>query len=134
MLLNRTTTAVVTSTEAPLFVITGPNAGGLTIFLENLDTTNYVAYRVQTAESNLALAFTDLPSDSVLHGVAGNFATAGILTPSSSSLTSNQVMISIRTSSSYLRLLVSSSGGAQLNYGITTLTPSTSSNFTNGVL
>src|SRR5262252_8067316 len=129
MLLDRTSTAVVTSTEAPVFTISGPNAEGQTIFLENLDTVNYISYRVQTANSNVPSVYVDLPSDSVEGGVAGNFGCSGVLTPVNPSVITNRVMVNVRTSASYLRLLASSSGGAQLNYGIVTIGPSTSTNY-----
>jgi hypothetical protein len=134
MLLDRTSTAIVTSTEAPVFTISGPNAEGQAIFLENLDTVNYISYRVQTANSNVPSAFTDLPSDSVAGGVAGNYGCSGTLTPINPSVITNRVMVNVRTSASYLRLVASSSGGAQLNYGIVTIGPSTSTTFTNGTL
>ena len=134
MLLTRTSTTSVSSTEAPVFTISGPNAEGQTIFFENLDTVNYISYRVQTANSNVPEAFTDLPSDSVESGVAGNYGCSGVLTPSNPSIITNRVMINVRTSASFLRVLASSSGGAQLNYGIVTIGPSTSTTFTNGTL
>lgn len=134
MLLDRYSTATITSTEAPVFTISGPNAEGLAIFLENLDTVNYISYRVQTANSNVPSAFVDLPSDSVAGGVAGNFGCSGVLTPVNPSVITNRVMINVRTSASFLRLLASSSGGALVNFGIVTICPSTSTNFTNGTL
>jgi hypothetical protein len=134
MLLDRFSTATITSTENPVFTVSAPNAEGLAIFLENLDTVNYISYRVQTANSNVPSAFTDLPSDSVAGGVAGNFGCSGVLTPINPSVITNRVMINVRTSASFLRLLASSSGGAQVNFGIVTIGPSTSTNFTNGTL
>src|SRR5262245_49374393 len=129
MILHRTSSATVASTEAPLLTITGPNSEGISFFLENLDTTNYVTYRVQTASSPEDSAYTDLPADQPNGVVAGNFATTGILTPNSGS-TSNRVMISVRTPASYTRILAAASGGAQLNYGITMQTSSLPHNFT----
>jgi len=134
MILHRTSSATVASTEAPLLTITGPNSEGMTFFLENLDTTNYVTYRVQTASSPEDSAYTDLPADQPNGVVAGNFATTGILTPCHSGATSNRVMISVRTPASYTRILAAASGGAVLNYGITMQTSSLPNNFTFGNL
>jgi hypothetical protein len=134
MILDRYSTATITSTESPVFTVSAPNAEGLAIFLENLDTVNYISYRIQVANSNVPAAFTDLPSDSVEGGVAGNFSCSGVLTPINPSIITNRVMINVRTSASFLRLLASSSGGAQVNFGIVTVAPSTSTNFTNGTL
>jgi hypothetical protein len=134
MILHRTSTAAVTSTELPLLTVTGPNSEGMTFFLENLDTANYVTYRVQTASSPDDSAYTDLPSDTTNGPVVGNFGTTGILTPYHSGATSNRVMISLRTPAPYTRILASSSGGAQVNYGITMQTSSVPTNFTLGNL
>jgi hypothetical protein len=134
MILHRTSSATVTSIEAPLLTFTGPNSEGITFFLENLDTTNYVTYRVQTSASPDDSSYTDLVSDTPSGPVVGNFGTSGILTPLSSGVTSNRVMISVRTPASYTRILAAASGGAQLNYGITTQTSSAPNNFTLGTL
>jgi hypothetical protein len=134
MILHRTSSAAVTSTEAPLLTVTGPNSEGIIFFLENLDTVNYVQYRVQTANSPADSAYTDLVSDTTNGPVVGNFGTAGILTPLSSGTTSSRIMISVRTPAPYTRILASSSGGARVNYGITMQTSSVSNNFTFGTL
>jgi hypothetical protein len=106
----------------------------MTFFLENLDTANYITYRVQTSPSPNDTSYTDLVSDATNGPVVGNFGTSGILTPRSSGSTSNRVMISVRTPASYTRILASSSGGAQLNYGVTMQTSSAPNNFTLGTL
>jgi hypothetical protein len=116
-----------------MFVLTGPTVEGTTIFLENLDTTNYVTFQVQTANSNTSGAWSDLVADSP-SGVNGNFNTEGILSPASSGSTNNQAMISIRAAASYYQVIASSSGSALVNYGIATIAPNTSVNFTNGTL
>jgi hypothetical protein len=134
MILHRTSSAAVSSTESPLFIITGPNSEGMTFFVENLDTTNYITYRVQTASSPEDNAYADLPADQPNGVVAGNFGTSGILTPLHSGSTANRVMISVRTPASYTRLLAAASGGAQVNYGITLQSSSTPNNFTLGTL
>src|ERR1700752_1713646 len=102
--------------------------------LEHLDTVNYITYRVQTSPSPDEASYTDLVSDATNGPVVGNFGTSGILTPLSSGATSNRIMISVRTPASYTRILASSSGGAQVNYGITCQTASSSTNFTLGTL
>jgi hypothetical protein len=134
MILHRTSTAAVTSTEAPLFTVTGPNSEGMTFFLENLDTVNYVSYRVQVANSPDESAYADLVADATNGAVVGNFGVSGILTPLYAGSPSNRVMISVRTPAPYTRVLISSSGGASVNYGITTQTSSVPSNFTLGNL
>jgi hypothetical protein len=134
MILHRTSSAAVTSIEAPLFTVTGPNSEGMTFFLENLDTANYVQYRTQVASSPDDSAYSDLVADATNGAVVGNFGVTGILTPQSAGGTSNRVMISVRTPAPYTRLLISSSGGAQVNYGITMQTSSAPTNFTLGTL
>jgi hypothetical protein len=134
MILHRTSSAAVSSTEAPLLTVTGPNSEGITFFLENLDTTNYVSYRTQVASSPDDASYTDLVADATNGAVVGNFAVAGILTPRFAGTVSNRVMISVRTPASYTRILISSSGGAQVNYGISMQTSSAPNNFTLGIL
>lgn len=134
MILHRTSSAAVTSTEAPLLTVTGPNSEGITFFLENLDTTNYISYRTQVAASPDDSAFTDLVPDATNGAVVGNFGVSGILTPRFAGTNSNRVMISVRTPASYTRILISSSGGAQVNYGVTMQTSSAPTNFTLGIL
>ena len=134
MILHRTSSAAVTSVEAPLLTVTGPNSEGMTFFLENLDTVNYVSYRTQVASSPDDSAYVDLVADATNGAVVGNFAVSGILTPRYSGSGSNRVMISVRTPAPYTRILLSSSGGAQVNYGITMQTSSAPNNFTLGTL
>ena len=134
MILHRTSFADVISTEAPLLTVTGPNPEGMTFFLENTDTANYVTYRVQIANSPEDSAYMDLVSDVTGGAVVGNFATSGILTPLFSGAISNRVMISVRTPASYTRILAAASGGAQVNYGITVQSSSLPNNFTLGTL
>ena len=134
MILHRTSSAAVGSTEATLLTVTGPNSEGMTFFLENLDTVNYVQYRTQTATSPDDSAYTDLVADATNGAVVGNYGVSGILTPLYSGTNSNRVMISVRTPAPYTRILASSSGGAQINYGVTMQTSSVPSNFTLGTL
>src|SRR5258705_783476 len=134
MILHRTSSATVAATEIPLLTITGPNSEGMTFFLENLDTTNYVTYRAQRADSPEDSAYTDLVSDATSGPVVGNFGVSGILTPLHSSTTANRVMISVRTPAPYIRILAAASGGAQVNYGVTMQSSSASNNFTLGTL
>jgi hypothetical protein len=119
-----------------VFVITGPNTEGITLFLENTDTTNYIQYRTQVSNTPLDSDFQDLPSDgdSATVAIKGNFGTYGILTPMNPTIGTNRVMISIRTSAPYTRIIASASGGALLNYGIVMQMPSNSTNFTPGTM
>jgi hypothetical protein len=134
MILHRTSSAAVASIEAPLLTVTGPNSEGMTFFLENLDTVNYCQYRTQVANSPDDASYTDLVADATNGAVVGNFGVSGILTPQSAGSNSNRVMISVRTSAPYTRILISSSGGAQINYGVTMQTSSGPNNFTLGTL
>jgi hypothetical protein len=140
MILHRTGTVVATTSLDPIFTLLAPNAGGVTIFLENLDPTNYILYSILTSVDNVT--YTTLVADSQIYGVNGNYNTSAVLTPAST-LSSSQAMISIRTAAPFLQLVASASANsvresgsfaAQLSYGITTLTPNTSINFTNGTL
>lgn len=134
MLLHRTSFASVASTEAALLTFTGPNSEGMTFFLENTDTVNYVQYRVQTSNSPDDSSYTDLVNDATNGAVVGNFGTNGILSPLLNGSTGNRVMISVRTPAPYTRILASASGGASVNYGITIQTSSSPDNFTLGTL
>jgi hypothetical protein len=140
MILHRTGTVTATTSLDPIFTLLSPNAGGVTIFLENLDPTNYILYSILVSTDNIT--FNPLVADSQIYGVNGNYNTSNILTPANGS-SANQAMISVRTSFPYLQLVASASANstvesgsyaAQLSYGITTLTPSISINFTNGTL
>ena len=134
MIVHRTSTATVTSTELPLLTVTGPNSEGMTFFIENLDTANYITFRTQTSNSPDDASYTDLVSDAVAGPVAGNFGTSGILTPLFVGTITNRIMISVRTPAPYTRILAASSGGAQVNYGVTMQTSSATNNFTLGTL
>lgn len=126
MILTRVDQQPVQTSQNPVFTIFGPNTLGITIFLENLDTTNYIQYQFASAQVNLSSSYTFLTD------VGGNFGSSGILTPVGGG--ASQAMVSIRVTDPYIRLLASGAGGATVRYSVHQFVSTSSTNYTNGVL
>jgi hypothetical protein len=122
MILHRSFSGNVTSSEATVFTLIGPNTLGASVALENKDSLNYVSYRFQGATINTDSSYADLVNGS------GNVGVSGILAPG------DQVLVTLANTNAYTRMLASSSGGARVEMGITQFSPNASTNFTSGQL
>ena len=120
MILHRSNRLTLIAAESVLFTVLGPNSDGITLFLENASTLNYISYRFQESASNTDANFTDLED------AEGNFGTSGILSPE------GKAMVSIRSTSPYIRLKASAPGGADLDYSLSQFGSNSSAYYTNG--
>ena len=111
----------VTSSNATLFTLLGPNVDGVVVFLENTDPLNYISYQFQGSPTNNDGDYTNLAEGSGNQGVAGVLAPGG------------RAMVNIRVTNPYIRVQASSSGGALLHYTIAQFFPTSANFFTNGV-
>jgi hypothetical protein len=125
MILHRTSQKDITGSESTVFIVLGPNADGITVYLENKDASNFIVYQFQESNVNSDSEFEDLED------ADGNFGTSGTLSPSGGD--NPRAMVSIRTTSPFIRLRATAAGGATLSFDLSQFVASASTYFTNGV-
>jgi hypothetical protein len=122
MILFRNFSATVTATEGSILTLVGQQLNGVVITLENKDPLNYVTYRFQSSQSNVANSYANIEED------ATNIAPSGTLIPN------GQAMVTLHTTAPFIRLLAVSSGGALLEVGLLQFGPNGTATFTSGTI
>lgn len=120
MVLHRSVHKLIGAAESTVFTVLGPNSDGITVFLQNQDGLNFISYRFQQSSTNIDDDYTNLTDTGSDYGVSGT------LSPGA------RAMVSIRSSSPFVRMLSNAPGGAELAYSISQFSNGAAVYYNNG--